>query len=150
MLSLRSTPSSGTEKPSFFPAQHKSIQNTSGISWQRGASASSGATGEENVSYCVHTSTKIFSKRVKTNLFRWTLIITQHPAFLQCNTPAVADPGEGPGGTGAPAPHLFLDQTNRPKKSLMETPPPLSKGLDDRPLPSPPPLISSSRSGTGQ
>ena len=86
----------------------------------------------------------------KTNLFRWTLIITQHPAFLQCNTPAVADPGEGPGGTGAPAPHLFLDQTNRPKKSLMETPPPLSKGLDDRPLPSPSPLISSSRSGTGQ
>ena len=43
----------------------------------------------------------------------------------------------GTGGTGVPAPNLFLDQTNKPKKFLLETPPPLSKGLDDRPVPRP-------------
>ena len=45
------------------------------------------------------------------------------------------DPGEGPGGP-APPPPLVLDQTEaqRAEKNFLETPspPPLSKGLDDR------------------
>ena len=44
---------------------------------------------------------------------------------------------------GAPPPPLFLDQTEaqRAAKSFLETSPaPLSKGLDDRPTPSPPNL----------
>ena len=56
----------------------------------------------------------------------------------------VADPGEGPGEPG-PSP-LFLEQTEpqRTEKVLFgDPPPPLSKGLDDRPL-----LISRSGSGT--
>ena len=60
----------------------------------------------------------------------------------------VANPGEGPGG---PPPPLFLDQTEarRAKKNCWRPPlppPPLSKGLDDRPFPTP--LISRSGSGT--
>ena len=49
----------------------------------------------------------------------------------------VADPGEGP-GEPAPTP-LFLDQNEarRAEKKFLETAPPLSQGLDDRP-PSPP------------
>ena len=47
----------------------------------------------------------------------------------------VADPGEGSGGLGPP---LFLNQTNwgprSRKKIFWRLPPPLSKGLDDRPL----------------
>ena len=53
---------------------------------------------------------------------------------------AVADPGEGPGGA---APPLFPDQTEarRAKKIFFgDQPPPVSKGLDDRP---PPPSILS-------
>ena len=55
----------------------------------------------------------------------------------------VAVPGEGPGEPG-PSP-LFLEQTEpqRTEKVLFGDPPPLSKGLDDRPL-----LISRSGSGT--
>ena len=60
--------------------------------------------------------------------------------FYADDVPPVADPGEGPGGPGPP---LFLDQTEG------RTPvPSLSKGLDDR-VPSSPPLISRSGSGTG-
>ena len=49
--------------------------------------------------------------------------------------------GSGGQGRGAPPP-LFLDQTEaqRAAKIFLETfPPPLSKGLDDRPTPPPPP-----------
>ena len=59
----------------------------------------------------------------------------------------MADPGEGPGGPGAP---LFLNQTEarRAQKNFLGDrlpPPPFSKGLDDR---APSPLISGSGSGT--
>ena len=52
----------------------------------------------------------------------------------------MADPGEGPGGPNPPPP-LFLDQTEarRAEKNFLETPHPLSKGLDDQ---APPPPLS--------
>ena len=50
---------------------------------------------------------------------------------------AEADPGERPGG--APPP-LVLDQIEA--RLFFETAPPLSKGLDDAPPPSPPPPLS--------
>ena len=47
------------------------------------------------------------------------------------NKLAVADPGEGRGGPSCPPPQ-FLDQTEarRAEKLFLETPPPLSQGLD--------------------
>ena len=50
----------------------------------------------------------------------------------------VADPGEGP----TPTP-IFLDQTEvrRAEKFFLETGPPLSRALDDRPHPLPPPYL---------
>ena len=68
-------------------------------------------------------------------------------------TPPVADPGERPGGR-APSP-LFLDQTEARKaeKKIWGNRLPfssnLSKGLDDRPQPSPPLPFLISRSGSG-
>ena len=61
----------------------------------------------------------------------------------------VADPVEGLGG--GPVPSLFLDQTEARRFEnyfKLESAPPLSQGLDDRPCPPPPPLISRSGSGT--
>ena len=55
----------------------------------------------------------------------------------------VADPGEGP---GRPTPNFYTKlRPEGPKKFWGVTGPPLSKGLDDHPLP---PSISSSGSGT--
>ena len=45
------------------------------------------------------------------------------------STNALADPGEGPGGPGARPPYFL---PNWPKKFFLETPPRLSKDLDDR------------------
>ena len=52
--------------------------------------------------------------------------------------------GSRGGGQGAQAPPLYFDQNGaqRAGKKYFETaPPPLSLGLDDRHVPSPPPLI---------
>ena len=57
------------------------------------------------------------------------------------------DPGRGPGGVAS----LIFGPNRGPKgrKNLGGRPPPLSKGLDDRPPP-PLPLISRSGSGPGE
>ena len=65
------------------------------------------------------------------------------PIFFQ---KSVAEPGEGPGGTGSP---LFLDQTEarRAEKSFLRPPPP--PPISGSVWPGPPPLIWRSGSDTG-
>ena len=55
---------------------------------------------------------------------------------------SVADQGEGPGAPGAPSPPIFLAQTEARRAEnifFLRPDPPLTQGLDDRPLPPPPP-----------
>ena len=64
------------------------------------------------------------------------------------NSP-VANPGEGVRGARLPPYTLTKMRPKGPKKFFFETaPPPLSLGLDDRHLPSPPPLIWRTGSAT--
>ena len=99
-----------------------------------------------------HSQTRERERLLFLWIFRWgfsRLISINILKFYTDDVPPEADPGEGLGGAGLPPP-LFLDQTEGPKKFFgrPDPPLPLSKGLDDQ-VPSLPPLISRSGSGTG-